>query len=370
MRTATPVPHPRLKRAPQGSAAKPAYAGWEETRAKPHNTFSLTNRLRRLLRRPPAPRQVDALEGYARWAATYEQDMDGHPLALAESGAMLSLLPECAGLVALDAACGTGRYARLLAERGARQVIGVDQSAAMLERARAGCPTLAGWKTGGTPFPTLAGLETGGTPFPTLAGLETGGTPFPTLAGLETGGTPFPALAGLETGGTPFPALADWKLALQNVLEFRKGDLLALPLDDASCDLAVVALALAHLETTQLAWAFAELRRVLRPGGVLLMSEMHPFGALTGGRCRFEQGEGEGRQIYHIQTHTHLHEDYLAAADSAGFRLEALREPRLTPDLFPAFERAGMGAFARQFAGFPLALVCRWRVAERREGRV
>lgn len=314
MRTSPTHPQ-RLKRAPGGYAAKPAYAGWEETRAKPHNTFSLTNRLRRLLRRPPAPRQVDALEGYARWAATYEQDMDGHPLALAESGALLSLLPECAGLVALDAACGTGRYARLLAERGAREVIGVDQSAAMLERARQTSP----W-TG------------------------------------ETTVVQAPYSRGQAARAT--------------TMRFVEGDLLALPLDDASCDLAVVALALAHLETTQLAWAFAELRRVLRPGGVLLMSEMHPFGALTGGRCRFEQDEGAGRQVFHIQTHTHLHEDYLAAADAAGFTLEALREPRLTSDLFPAFERAGMGVFARQFAGFPLALVCRWRVAERGEGRV
>jgi ubiquinone/menaquinone biosynthesis C-methylase UbiE len=271
----------------------------------------LTASLRRLLCRPTSPTQLDVWEGYARWAATYEQDMEGHPLALAESAAMRALLPECGGLVALDAACGTGRYARLLAERGARQVIGIDQSAEMLERARAGSPALAGWKTGGTP--------------------------------------PSRGQAARATS-----------------VSFTEGDLLALPLADASCDVAVVALALAHLETGQLKQSFAELRRVLRPGGVLLMSEMHPFGALTGGRCRFEQGQGAGRQVYHIQTHTHLHEDYFAAADAAGFALETLREPRLTPDLYQAFERAGMGSFARQFTGFPLALVCRWRVAEER----
>ncbi len=272
----------------------------------------LTASLRRLRGLTPAPRQIDVVEGYGRWAATYEQDMDGHPLALAESGAMRDLLPECAGVAALDAACGTGRYTRLLAERGA-QVIGVDQSAEMLERARAALVP-----------PSFV--------------------------------PPDSVLASVSPPGT----------AVQGTARFIEGDLLALPLDDASCDLAVVALALAHLETAQLKQVFAELRRVLRPGGVLLMSEMHPFGALTGGRCRFEQGAGESRQVYHIQTHAHLHEDYFAAADAAGFALEALREPRLTPDLFPAFERAGMGAFAQQFAGFPLALVCRWRVAEQR----
>jgi SAM-dependent methyltransferase len=249
--------------------------------------------LRRMLGRRPAPQQLAVLEGYARWAATYEQDMEGHPLALAESGAMCGLLPPCAGIVALDAACGTGRYTRTLAEQGARQVIGVDQSTAMLERAQELIPS------------------------------------------------------GLEAA-----------------MQFKQGNLLDLPLDDRSCDLAVVALALAHLETRQLNWAFAELRRVLKPGGVLLMSEMHPFGALTGGRCRFEVNTSTQQQVYHIQTYTHLHEDYLSAASVAGLTLEALREPRLTPDLFLAFERANMAAFARQFAGFPLALVCRWRVRD------
>jgi malonyl-CoA O-methyltransferase len=252
--------------------------------------MSTTTALRRVLRRPAAPQQLAVLEGYARWAATYEQDMDGHPLALAESAAVLALLPPCQGIVALDAACGTGRYARALAERGARQVIGVDQSAAMLERAR-----------------ELTAPE-----------------------------------AATET-------------------LFKQGSLLELPMDAHSCDLAIVALALAHLETKQLRQAFAEFKRVLKPGGVLLMSEMHPFGALTGGRCRFETTTGSQKQVYHIQTYTHLYEDYFNAASAAGLTLEALREPRLTPDLVPAFERANMGAFARQFADFPLALVCRWR---------
>ena len=257
--------------------------------------MTATTTLRRILgREPAAPRQLAVLEGYARWAATYEQDMEGHPLALAESGAMCALLPPCQGISALDAACGTGRYARTLAEQGAQQVIGIDQSAAMLERAS-----------------ELSAPD-----------------------------------------------------ASTQIL-YKQGSLLDLPLDDRSCDLAIVALALAHLETPQLTQAFAEFSRILKPGGVLLMSEMHPFGAMTGGRCRFETNPGTPqRQVYHIQTHTHLHEDYFAAARDAGLTLEALREPRLTPDLFPAFERANMGHYARQFAGFPLALVCRWRASE------
>lgn len=52
-----------------------------------------------------------------------------------EQESVLSLLPDVDGLTVLDAGCGTGRYLRLLADRGARTV-GVDLSAAMLARAR------------------------------------------------------------------------------------------------------------------------------------------------------------------------------------------------------------------------------------------
>ncbi len=45
---------------------------------------------------------------------------------------MLSLLPDLAGCVVLDLACGTGRYGLLARERGALPVIGLDNSAAML----------------------------------------------------------------------------------------------------------------------------------------------------------------------------------------------------------------------------------------------
>jgi SAM-dependent methyltransferase len=50
--------------------------------------------------------------------------------------ALLELIGEVAGLRLLDLACGHGRLARELARRGA-QVVGVDLSAALLEKARA-----------------------------------------------------------------------------------------------------------------------------------------------------------------------------------------------------------------------------------------
>jgi ubiquinone/menaquinone biosynthesis C-methylase UbiE len=50
--------------------------------------------------------------------------------------ALLSFLPDVYGLAVLDLACGQGRVSRELARRGAR-VMGVDVSAALLQKARA-----------------------------------------------------------------------------------------------------------------------------------------------------------------------------------------------------------------------------------------
>jgi SAM-dependent methyltransferase len=79
----------------------------------------------------------DTVTGYRQWSATYDEPRNGlfdvdEPIV----HAILDALP--AGN-ALDAACGTGRYAGYLAARGHR-VVGVDRSPDMLDRARARVP--------------------------------------------------------------------------------------------------------------------------------------------------------------------------------------------------------------------------------------
>jgi malonyl-CoA O-methyltransferase len=83
----------------------------------------------------PAPPTLNSLEAYERWAASYPPHAH-NPLMQAEQQAMLKLLPDMRGKLALDLACGTGRYSRLAAERGASVVIGIDNSAAMLKRSQ------------------------------------------------------------------------------------------------------------------------------------------------------------------------------------------------------------------------------------------
>lgn len=77
---------------------------------------------------------LEPTEAYARWAATYPPAPHNLLMEM-EQAAMLELLPEVRNKVALDLACGSGRYLNLLRERGAAHVIGLDLSREMLAAA-------------------------------------------------------------------------------------------------------------------------------------------------------------------------------------------------------------------------------------------
>ena len=76
---------------------------------------------------------------YERWAPLYHAEPH-NPLMQAEQSAMLARLPKLDACSALDLACGSGRYSRVLAERGAAYIAALDFSAAMLHRVTAGMP--------------------------------------------------------------------------------------------------------------------------------------------------------------------------------------------------------------------------------------
>jgi malonyl-CoA O-methyltransferase len=109
-------------------------------------------------------RTFDSVEAYSHWAATYPAQAH-NALMRAEEAALLALLPPLAGATVLDLACGSGRYARIAAERGAARVIGTDNSPHMLAAAQ--IPTRALATMDALPLATgsvdvaLCGLATG-----------------------------------------------------------------------------------------------------------------------------------------------------------------------------------------------------------------
>lgn len=117
---------------------------------------------------------------------------------------------------------------------------------------------------------------------------------------------------------------------------FAEADLRALPMADGSADLVVCALALTHLP--DLAEAFVELTRVLRPGGHLVVSDTR--GHYTGsGLYPLVQRDTAGA-IGYIPNWRRSTGDYLRAALAVGLRVRACEEllrpdPMTDPDDVP-----------------------------------
>lgn len=193
--------------------------------------------------RPVVERERSVGEGYGEWASGY--DRPNNPILLAEEPVVREIIDSLPEGRALDAACGTGRWAGYLASRG-YAVTGIDATPKMLEQARGKAPTG----------------------------------------------------------------------------HFERGDLAALPLTSGSFDLAVCALALTHC--IELGPPIEELARVVRPGGRVVISDVHPFMAVLGNHARYPLSQGE---FGFVQNHVHLTSSYLTAFREAGLSVLQCREP-------------------------------------------
>jgi SAM-dependent methyltransferase len=112
--------------------------------------------------------------------------------------------------------------------------------------------------------------------------------------------------------------------------EFRLGDLHDLPVEVDTVDLIVCALTLTH--QPDLRPVLAEFARVLRPGGHLVLSDIHPEGILRGSVPPVYGPSGRpGR----LPAHLHRTGDYLRAALAAGLTPLRCEEPVAQPTYGP-----------------------------------
>lgn len=109
--------------------------------------------------------------------------------------------------------------------------------------------------------------------------------------------------------------------------DFREGSLSSLPLSPESVDVVVCALALVHLP--DLRQAVEEFARVVRPGGRVIISDVHPFPILLGWQAQFRTTSGDPG---FMRIHPHLASEYCQAYTAAGLRVRSLYEPLLTPE--------------------------------------
>lgn len=157
------------------------------------------------------------------------------------------------------------------------------------------------------------------------------------------------------TGFDQSPRMVELAASRVPTGEFRVHDLGA-PLawlPDASVDLALCALAIEYVDDRRA--ALAELRRVVRPGGALVLSKLHP----TADWLRHGGDYFEPRIVEEVWTGTPTPwtmrfwieplEQTIAAVTDAGFVVERLVEPRPVPaarDVDPEhYERYSMQPF-------------------------
>jgi malonyl-CoA O-methyltransferase len=120
-----------------------------------------------------------------------------------------------------------------------------------------------------------------------------------------------------------------------------------LPFADAVFDRIVCGLVLEHI--ADLRAAFAEMRRVLRPAGLVVASNMHPAMMLKGVQARFHD-PATGREI-RPASRGHQISDYVVAALAARMRPVAMSEHAPDAALADRLPRAG------RYVGWPMLLV-------------
>ena len=85
-------------------------------------------------------------------------------------------------------------------------------------------------------------------------------------------------------------------------------------------DLILCSLVLEHIR--DLSPVFAEAARTLRPGGMFLVNELHPFRQYDGKKARFY---GQGEKV-EVDAFIHHISDFLRAAEASGLALAKLEE--------------------------------------------
>jgi SAM-dependent methyltransferase len=186
---------------------------------------------------------IPTVEGYDSWAPSY--DTTDNPVFDLDEAVLLPILDALPAGAAIDAMCGTGRYAAHLAARG-HAVRGFDTSLRMLEVARSKLP------------------------------------------------------------GVPFGI----------------ADVSALPVPDKSADVLVNALSLCHVE--DLAPAFDEAARVLRPGGHLLVVGIR--GYFMESRLSPLLERNAAGELGYIAEWDHSVGDYVRAGLRSGFAIRDCQE--------------------------------------------
>ncbi|GAB4571125.1 MAG: class I SAM-dependent methyltransferase [Anaerolineae bacterium] len=118
----------------------------------------------------------------------------------------------------------------------------------------------------------------------------------------------------------------NWAMLHAGSGERIQAALQALPVADGAFDGLVCGLTLGHCPALEP--VFAEVSRILKPGGWFLFSDFHPVLAHLGMARSFVGADG---RCYAVEHHAHGYADYFHACLAAGQQVVDVREPDLVP---------------------------------------
>ena len=136
---------------------------------------------------------------------------------------------------------------------------------------------------------------------------------------------------------------------------FVQADALQLAFPDELADFSVCAFAAGYMKSP--AQLLAELLRITRPGGHVMVTDIHPTAIASGWRRSFRRA-GE---TYEIDNLAHPIAEYLAASRDVGLRVEHIAEAAFAEPERPIFRECGR---ERSFAGMcliPAIFAALWR---------
>jgi len=133
-----------------------------------------------------------------------------------------------------------------------------------------------------------------------------------------------------------------------------QADLLHLPFRGGCADVVVCAFSLAYLPG--FVDGICELARLVRAGGMLIISDIHPEGLRRGWTRSFR----DRGQLYEIAHEPYTIDALHAAAVAARLELHELLEPRFGEPEREIFKRAGKPHLFQQAQDVPAVLIARW----------
>ena len=135
---------------------------------------------------------------------------------------------------------------------------------------------------------------------------------------------------------------------------FEVGRLESLPLSDDSVDLAVCSLGLAHC--ADLRRPLKELGRVVRGGGAVILSDLHPFAIMLGGHAYYPRSRIE---TGFVRNYTHLPSEFLVAFEETGLELVQFIERLCGKEEIAAMglTEEMTGLMRAAFMGVPIVIV-------------